>query len=107
MLGVDPFSVHVNYNEGGLRGKRHRMREAGLWMDPPAYFETFNGYVQVAVFRLASARCVRPEGAACVRKRFPRRTDETERQSPTQREQSTGADGRLASRPWRFCTGVC
>lgn len=45
--GVTPFSVHVNYNEGGLKGKRHRMREAGLWLDAPSYFESPNGFVQV------------------------------------------------------------
>lgn len=47
-LGVQPFSVHVNGGEGGLKGKRHRLREAALWADPPAYFEDPLGYIQAS-----------------------------------------------------------
>ena len=46
--GVAPVMVHATYQtEGGPVGKRHRMREAGLWHDSPGYFEAPEGYLQV------------------------------------------------------------
>lgn len=52
VLEARPFFVHSNLNEAGQRGKRHRLREAGLWKDPPAYFDTPNGFVQASFFSL-------------------------------------------------------
>jgi hypothetical protein len=36
--GVDPFVVHTTFQYGGPAGKLHRLRERGLWRDPPEYF---------------------------------------------------------------------
>ena len=36
--GVEPYSVHTTFQYGGAPGKRHRLREAMLWADPPAYY---------------------------------------------------------------------
>lgn len=45
-----PYAVHVNFNEAGLKGKRHRLRQVGLWLDAPSYFESTNGFIQVENF---------------------------------------------------------
>ena len=37
--GVEPFSVHTTFQYGGADGKRHRLREAMLWEDPPEYYD--------------------------------------------------------------------
>lgn len=37
---VEPFAVHANFEFGGLAAKRHRLREAGLWNDPPEYYDS-------------------------------------------------------------------
>ena len=44
---AQPYSVHVNMNEGSLKGKRHRLREAGLWLDPPSYYDSTTRFIQV------------------------------------------------------------
>uniref|UniRef100_A0A061QQR3 Glycosyltransferase n=1 Tax=Tetraselmis sp. GSL018 TaxID=582737 RepID=A0A061QQR3_9CHLO len=36
---VDPFVVHTTFQYGGPAGKRTRLRERGLWADPPGYFQ--------------------------------------------------------------------
>mmetsp|Transcript_1565 Transcript_1565/g.3967 ORF Transcript_1565/g.3967 Transcript_1565/m.3967 type:complete len:521 (-) Transcript_1565:44-1606(-) len=36
--GVQPYSIHTTYQYGGAPGKRHRLREAKVWIDPPAYY---------------------------------------------------------------------
>lgn len=38
--GVRPYAVHATWVFGGVDGKRARMRDMGLWADPPAYYET-------------------------------------------------------------------
>lgn len=30
--------VHTTFQYGGSSGKRHRLREATLWVDPPEYY---------------------------------------------------------------------
>jgi len=37
--GVAPHSVHTTFQYGGAPGKRHRLREAMLWSDPPSYYD--------------------------------------------------------------------
>lgn len=37
-MGVPPYIVHQTFQYGGVKGKRHRLREAMLWRDPPAYY---------------------------------------------------------------------
>jgi arabinosyltransferase len=33
-----PYSIHTTFQYGGAPGKRHRLREAGVWVDDAAYF---------------------------------------------------------------------
>ncbi|PSC68170.1 glycosyltransferase family 77 [Micractinium conductrix] len=35
---VKPYVVHCTFQYGGSAGKRHRLREAMLWVDPPKYY---------------------------------------------------------------------
>jgi hypothetical protein len=37
-MGVTPYVVHQTFQYGGVKGKRHRLREAMLWSDPPEYY---------------------------------------------------------------------
>lgn len=37
-MGVPPYIVHQTFQYGGVKGKRHRLREAMLWRDPKAYY---------------------------------------------------------------------
>jgi len=40
-----PYVVHATFQFSGTEGKRHRMREAQLWVDPPHYYNRTNGYL--------------------------------------------------------------
>lgn len=42
-LGVEPYVVHATFQFSGTPGKRHRLREAKLWNDPPEYYDPPNG----------------------------------------------------------------
>ena len=33
-----PHQVHTTFQYGGAPGKRHRLREAMLWLDPPSHY---------------------------------------------------------------------
>lgn len=37
-MEVKPYVVHQTFQFGGTKGKRHRLREAMLWNDDPAYY---------------------------------------------------------------------
>lgn len=39
-LDLVPYAVHTTFQFGGTEGKRHRLREAKLFYDPPEYFDT-------------------------------------------------------------------
>ena len=39
VMEVKPYVVHQTFQYGGTKGKRHRLREARLWYDEPAYYE--------------------------------------------------------------------
>ena len=36
--GISPWSIHTTFQYGGAAGKRHRLREAMVWEDPPEYY---------------------------------------------------------------------
>jgi hypothetical protein len=38
-LGTDPYCVHAIFQFSGTDGKRHRFREALLWVDGPEYWQ--------------------------------------------------------------------
>jgi hypothetical protein len=43
--GVVPYVVHATFQYSGNAGKRHRLREAMLWIDPPEYYDHPRGFV--------------------------------------------------------------
>lgn len=40
---IQPYVVHATFQFSGTEGKRHRMREALLWQDPPDYYDPAGG----------------------------------------------------------------
>ena len=36
--GVEPYVLHMTWTYNGIPGKRSRLRDMGLWRDPPAYY---------------------------------------------------------------------
>lgn len=38
-LGLQPYAVHTTFQFAGTEGKRHRLREAMLFYDPPDYYD--------------------------------------------------------------------
>ena len=42
-LGWQPYSIHTTFQYGAAAGKRHRLREATVWHDPPAYYDPPGG----------------------------------------------------------------
>lgn len=54
---IEPFAVHANFDFGGWPAKRHRLREGGLWYDPPEYYDS-GRYLEVKQLSTPG----RPEG---------------------------------------------
>jgi hypothetical protein len=44
-LGVRPYAVHATFQFSGTPGKRHRMREAGLWLEDTKYYHPPGGFL--------------------------------------------------------------
>ena len=42
-LGWAPYSIHTTFQYGAAAGKRHRLREATAWVDPPEYYDPQGG----------------------------------------------------------------
>lgn len=42
---LDPYVVHATFQFSGTEGKRHRMREAKLWVDSEEYYNRPGGYL--------------------------------------------------------------
>lgn len=38
-LRLEPYAVHTTFQYGGTEGKRHRLREAMVFYDPPEYYD--------------------------------------------------------------------
>lgn len=36
---LEPYAVHTTFQYAGTEGKRHRLREAMVFYDPPEYFD--------------------------------------------------------------------
>ena len=36
--GLDPYVVHMTWTYNGIAGKRSRLRDMGMWVDPPEYY---------------------------------------------------------------------
>jgi hypothetical protein len=43
-LDLEPYAVHTTFQFGGTEGKRHRLREAKLFFDPPEYYDSPGKY---------------------------------------------------------------
>eukprot|EP00966_Prymnesium_polylepis_P334564 7389933-Prymnesium_polylepis.2 len=41
--GLQPYSIHTTFQYGGAAGKRHRLREAKVWIDPTSYYDPGGG----------------------------------------------------------------
>jgi len=41
--GWAPYSIHTTYQYAAAAGKRHRLREARVWIDPPEYYDPPGG----------------------------------------------------------------
>lgn len=37
-LGIQPYAVHATFQFSGTPGKRHRFRDAGLWLEDSSYY---------------------------------------------------------------------
>lgn len=44
-LGLSPYVAHATFQYSGTPGKRHRMREAMLFEDPPEYYKHPKGFI--------------------------------------------------------------
>ncbi|KAF3454207.1 hypothetical protein FNV43_RR04654 [Rhamnella rubrinervis] len=44
-LRLEPYAVHTTFQYGGTEGKRHRLREAMVFYDPPEYFDAPGGFL--------------------------------------------------------------
>ncbi|KAJ4707597.1 arabinosyltransferase [Melia azedarach] len=44
-LRLEPYAVHTTFQYGGTDGKRHRLREAMVFYDPPEYYDAPGGFL--------------------------------------------------------------
>ncbi|XP_052210846.1 arabinosyltransferase XEG113 isoform X2 [Diospyros lotus] len=44
-LRMEPYAVHTTFQYAGTEGKRHRLREAMVFYDPPEYFDSPGGFL--------------------------------------------------------------
>ncbi|KAK1271588.1 hypothetical protein QJS04_geneDACA004407 [Acorus gramineus] len=44
-LRLEPYAVHTTFQYGGTEGKRHRLREAMIFHDPPEYYDSLGGFL--------------------------------------------------------------
>ncbi|EPS68350.1 hypothetical protein M569_06419, partial [Genlisea aurea] len=44
-LGLEPYAVHTTFQYAGTEGKRHRLREAMAFYDPPEYYDAPGGFL--------------------------------------------------------------
>jgi hypothetical protein len=62
--GWEPYSIHTTYQYGAAAGKRHRLREARVWYDPPEYYNPPGGVLAMTL-EVPDA-LVHPEGGMTV-----------------------------------------
>ncbi|XP_010540709.1 PREDICTED: arabinosyltransferase XEG113-like [Tarenaya hassleriana] len=44
-LRLEPYAVHTTFQYAGTEGKRHRLREAMVFYDPPQYYDAPGGFL--------------------------------------------------------------
>eukprot|EP00892_Ulva_mutabilis_P009534 jgi/Ulvmu1/6953/UM033_0010.1 len=59
---LSPYVVHQTFQYGGTKGKRHRLREANLWHDPPEYYTAGGPYIHAELAQLPQAPGVQSTG---------------------------------------------
>ncbi|EOD17198.1 hypothetical protein EMIHUDRAFT_459022 [Emiliania huxleyi CCMP1516] len=47
-MGVPPYSIHTTFQYSAAAGKRHRLREAMVWIDEPSYYDPPGGLLVYA-----------------------------------------------------------
>jgi len=47
-MGVPPYSIHTTFQYSAAAGKRHRLREAMVWIDEPSYYDPPGGFLVYA-----------------------------------------------------------
>lgn len=53
-LRLEAYAVHTTFQYAGTEGKRHRLREAMVFYDPPEYFDSPGTYfVDFVYFKFA------------------------------------------------------
>ena len=45
----EPYSIHTTYQYAAAAGKRHRLREAAVWIDPPEYYDPPGGLLRFEI----------------------------------------------------------
>uniref|UniRef100_A0A7S0LS50 Nucleotide-diphospho-sugar transferase domain-containing protein n=1 Tax=Coccolithus braarudii TaxID=221442 RepID=A0A7S0LS50_9EUKA len=63
--GKAPYSVHTTFQYGAAAGKRHRLREAMVWVDPPEYYNPPTGLLTFSPS--VPAALISPEGGMTTR----------------------------------------
>lgn len=48
-LGLRPYALHTTFINSGTQGKRHRLREAMVFEDPPEYYDPPQGVLSFAI----------------------------------------------------------
>ncbi|KAL3512747.1 hypothetical protein ACH5RR_025464 [Cinchona calisaya] len=49
-LRLEPYAVHTTFQFSGTEGKRHRLREAKVFYDPPNYYDVSGGFLAFKPF---------------------------------------------------------
>ena len=62
--GWQPYSIHTTYQYAAAAGKRHRLREARVWHDPPAYYDPPGGVLSMTLD--VPAEMISPPGGMTV-----------------------------------------
>ncbi|XP_021887596.1 arabinosyltransferase XEG113-like [Carica papaya] len=44
-LRLEPYAIHTTFQYAGTDGKRHRLREAMVFYDPPEYYDAPGGFL--------------------------------------------------------------
>ncbi|CAI9094971.1 OLC1v1030816C1 [Oldenlandia corymbosa var. corymbosa] len=44
-LRLEPYAIHTTFQYAGTEGKRHRLREAMVFHDPPEYYDASGGFL--------------------------------------------------------------
>lgn len=50
-LWLEPYAVHTTFQYAGTEGKRHRLREAMHFFDPPSYYDTPGLSLSLSLYR--------------------------------------------------------